>query len=367
MARSYSRLGICEKEVSMNSRLPVFAVMSATIFLVPIQLNSQTPVSKGNPAAKGAPAPKSTAWTPPRLPDGKPDLGGYWSNNTATPFERPQAFAGREFLTDEEARALEKESRERTRASDFQVQQRPHEIGDYNAAFKEDSRWVVSTNRTSIITEPKDGRMPPLTPEAQKKFEADEEYHKRHPHDGPENMTTIERCITWITSGPPMLPTFYNNNYQIIQTHDHLMILAEMVHDVRIIPLDGRPHENIPQWVGDSRGHWEGDTLVVETFNFNGKRGWFGAPMTEGGGGQRPDQKMRVTERFTRTAPDILLYQFIIDDPGTYTKPWSGEIPMRASNGPVYEYACHEGNYAMVDILSGARAEEREAAKLPIK
>ena len=123
------------------------------------------------------------------------------------------------------------------------------------------------------------------------------------------------------------------------------MILAEMIHDVRIIPLDGRPHEDIHQWVGDSRGHWEGDTLVVETINFNGKRGWFGTPMVEGGGGKRPDAKMRVIERFTRTAPDILLYQFTVDDPGIYTKPWSGEIPMRMSKDPVYEYACHEGNY----------------------
>ena len=205
--------------------------------------------------------------------------------------------------------------------------------------------------------------MPPLTPEAQKKFDADQAYHKQHPHDGPEDMTTIERCITWISSGPPMLPTFYNNNYQIVQTHDHLIILVEMIHDVRIIPLDGRPQGNIPQWMGDSRGHWEGNTLVVETTNFNGKRGWFGTPMTEGGGGRRPDVKMRVIERFTRTAPDILLYQFTIDDPGTYTKPWSGEIPMRSFPGPVYEYACHEGNYGMQLILSGARSDEKNAAQ----
>jgi len=235
-------------------------------------------------------------------------------------------------------------------------------VGDYNAAFKEDSRWIVSTKRTSIITDPKDGRMPPLTPEARKRFEADQDYHKQHPHDGAEDMTTIERCITWISSGPPMLPTFYNNNYQLVQTRDYVAILTEMIHDVRVIPLDGRPHGNVRQWMGDSRGHWEGDTLVVETINFNGKRGWFGTPMTEGGGGKRPDEKMRVIERFTRTAPDILLYQFTVDDPGMYTKPWSGEIPMRSMNGPVYEYACHEANYAMVNILSGSRTEEREAA-----
>jgi hypothetical protein len=347
----------------VNFELVTLTVISAAIFLSPIQMAAQTPDSQANPAARGTLVTKARSATIPHLPDGRPDLGGYWSNNTVAPLERPQALAGKEFLTDDEARALEKNSRERTKASDFQASQRPGEVGDYNAAFKEDSRWALPNKRTSIITDPKDGRMPPLTPEAQKKFDADEAYHRQHPHDGPEDMTTIERCITWITSGPPMLPTFYNNNYQIIQTHDHLMIVTEMIHDTRIIPLDRRPHENIRQWTGDSRGHWEGDTLVVETTNFNGKRGWFGTPMTEGGGGRRPDAKMRVIERFTRTAPDILLYQFTIDDPGIFTRPWSGEIPMKSMGGPVYEYACHEANYSMVDILSGARAEEREAAE----
>jgi len=323
----------------------------------------------GSPAQVGSAAPvkKSAGWTAPRLPNGKPDLGGYWSNNTATPFQRPENLASKEFLSDEEAKKLEVESRERTKASDLQKIQRPNEIGDYNAVYKEDGRWALPNNRTSIITDPKDGRMPPLTPEAQKRFDADQESHRLRPHDGPEDMTTIERCITWITSGPPMLPTFYNNNYQLIQTHDHVLILAEMIHDVRIIPLDGRPHENVPQWMGDSRGRWEGDTLVVETINFNGRRGWFGTPMTEGGGGKRTDQKMKVTERFTRTAPDILLYQFTVDDPGMFTKPWSGEIPMRTVKPPIYEYACHEGNYGMSLILSGARAEERGAAAKPSK
>jgi hypothetical protein len=350
----------------MNSRLRCLAVVLAAILILSIQLAAQIPAAKGNPTTKGPPDAKSTT-SIPRLPDGKPDLGGYWSNNTVTPLERPMAFAGREFLTDEEARALEDNSKRddnaRVKGGAGGGKAGPGGVGDYNAVFLEDSQRVLANKRTSIITDPKDGKMPPLTPEAQRKFDADEEYHKQHPHDGPEDMTTIERCITWISSGPPMLPTFYNNNYQIIQTHDQVMILAEMIHDVRIIPLDGRPHEDIHQWVGDSRGHWEGDTLVVETINFNGKRGWFGTPMVEGGGGKRPDTKMRVIERFTRTRPDILLYQFTIDDPGTYTKPWSGEIPMRMGKDPVYEYACHEGNYAMVDILVGARSEEKESAE----
>jgi hypothetical protein len=343
--------------MKIRNLLPAFVILASVCLGQGV-----APASAKKEAARG-PAAKSSVWTPPRLPDGKPDLSGYWSNNTATPLERPGTLAGKEFQSDEEAKLLETESRERTKASDRQKTERPNEVGDYNAIFKEDGRWALPNRRTSIITDPKDGRMPPMTPAAKQKFDADQQYHKLHPHDGPEDMTTIERCITWISSGPPMLPTFYNNNYQVIQTHDHLMILAEMIHDTRVIPLDGRPHENIPQWMGDSRGHWEGDTLVVETINFNGRRGWFGTPMTEGGGGKRPDQKMKVTERFTRMAPDILLYQFTVDDPGIYTKPWSGEIPMRATAGPVYEYACHEGNYGMPLILTGARADEQKAGK----
>ena len=334
----------------MNSRLAALTVISLAVLLSSVSIASQAPPAKPR------------TWTAPRLADGRPDLSGYWSNNTIAPLERPAALGGKEFVTEDEARAQEKEARERTRASDRQAIERPGEVGDYNAAFKEDSKWALPNGRTSIITDPKDGRMPPLTPEARKKFEADQAAHKARPHDGPEDMTTIERCITWISSGPPMLPTFYNNNYHIVQTRDYLIINVEMIHDVRIIPLDGPPHGSITQWMGDSRGHWEGNTLVVETINFNGKRGWFGTPMTEGGGGRRPDAKMRVIERFTRTAPDILLYQFTIDDPGTYAQPWSGEIPMRSFPGPVYEYACHEGNYGMQLILSGARSDEKSAA-----
>jgi hypothetical protein len=160
-----------------------------------------------------------------------------------------------------------------------------------------------------------------------------------------------------------MLPTFYNNNYQILQTHDHVMIMTEMVHDVRIIPVDGRPHDNVRQWMGDSRGHYEGDTLVVETINFNGKRGWFEKTTTEAGGEKRPDQNMKVIERFTRTAPDVLLYQFTVDAPDIYTKPWSGEIEMQVLKGQMVEYACIEGDQGMQLILKGARADEKAAAE----
>ena len=296
---------------------------------------------------------KAAAWKPSRLPDGHPDLQGYWTNNTATPLQRP-AGAG-EFLTDgDKAPAGRGGQTAQNRNRPF-----PDLFGI--AAGAGDVRYVM--RRTSIITDPADGKIPPLTPEAQGKYEADREYHRLHYHDGPEEMTTFERCLVVVTSGPPMLPTAYNNNYQIVQTHDHVMIMTEMMHDVRIIPLDGRPHDGIRQWMGDSRGHWEDDTLVVETTNFNGKRGYFGPILFNGDDLKRHDEQMSVIERFTRNAPDILLYRFTVNDPGTYTKPWSGEIEMQALKGPLVEYACHEGDQAMELILKGARADEKAAAE----
>jgi hypothetical protein len=344
----------------MNPQLPVLAVISVAIPLVAVPLLAQGPGAK--PSEKIVSVAKPAKGGVTRLPDGHPDLGGFWSNNTAIPLERPEAYAGREFLTDDEAKAVEQGSRERTLAADRQATERPNEVGDYNAAFKEDAKWVMANRRNSIITDPKDGRIPPVTPEAQKKLEAAREYHRLHYLSGPEDMTTFERCITTINSGPPMLPNAYNNNYQIVQTYDHLVIYVEMIHDVRIVSLDGREHSNIPQWAGDSRGHWEGDTLVVETTNFNGKRGWFSTQLKFYGDDlKRPDEKMTVIERFTRMAPDMLLYQFTISDSATYVTPWSGEITMRSFAGPVYEYACHEGNYGMELMLAGARAQEKAA------
>lgn len=347
---------ICFKRRStLTPRLSTFTLISVTIFLTAVRILAQAPVPTGNPAAKIASPAQSTKLTVPRLPDGHPDLQGFWTNNTATPLQRP-AGAG-EFLTDGVKAPAGRggqaaPNRNRPFLDLFGI-----------AAGGADARYVM--RRTSIITDPADGKIPPMTPEAQKKYAADQEHHKLHPHDGPEDLGTLERCITWITSGPPMLPTFYNNNYQVVQTHDHVMIMTEMVHEARIIPVDGRPHSDIRQWVGDSRGHYEGDTLVVETINFNGRRGWFEKSGTEGGGEKRPDQKMKVIERFTRTAPDILLYQFTVDDPGIYTKPWSGEIEMHALKGPspIVEYACHEGDQAMELILKGARAEEKADAE----
>ena len=330
----------------MNPRLSALAV---ALCLVPVQIAAQAPVPNGNAASKTAPAGKPAKWVVARLPDGRPDFGGYWTNHTATPLERPDTFAGREFLTEDEFKDLEQRSA------------RP--VANPNNPFLNlwagDTRWVMGNKRTSMITDPKDGKLPPLTPEAQRKLEADR--NGRSPfYSGPEDLPTFVRCLPVTTSGPPMLPSAYNNNYQIVQTHDHVAIATEMMHDVRIIPVDGRPHDDVRQWSGDSRGHYEGDTLVVETTNFNGKRGYFGA---NGNDIPRPDAKMTVVERFTRTAPDILLYQFTVNDPGMYTKPWSGEITMKSYAGTILEYACHEANQTMSNILSGARVEEKAAGQ----
>ena len=245
----------------------------------------------------------------------------------------------------------------------------PGSVGAYNAIFFEPKK-VVATLRTSVITDPKNGKLPPLTPEAQQRYAAQRKYRDEHPADDAQHMYVWDRCLWMPNAGPPMFPYAYNNTYQIVQSHDHVAITAEMLHDTRIVPVDGRPHGNVRQWNGDSVGHYEGDTLVVETTHMNGKADWDdGAPSgsTNPAGHaafliyHRTSEKTRVVERFTRTAPDILLYQFTVEDPSIYTTPWSGEITMRASKFPVYEYACHEANYALENMLTGARAEEQAA------
>jgi hypothetical protein len=202
--------------------------------------------------------------------------------------------------------------------------------------------------------DPIDGRLPPLTPEAQKRVQATRARMEEHSTDGPEGRTLGERCILWATAGPPMLPGPYNNNFQIFETRDRVVILNEMIHDARVIPLDGSPHlaSNIRQLMGDSRGHWDGNTLVVDTTNFSGQFSVRGS-----------DENLHLTERFTRVSPDTLLYEFTVDDPTAFTRPWTAQIPVTKTKGPIFEYACHEGNYAMVDILAGARAAEKKNSK----
>jgi len=284
---------------------------------------------------------------------GERDLQGIWTNATVTPLERPAEFAGKEFLTEAEAAAFEKRARDRNDADRREGDAEADLATGYNDLFWERGRSVVSTRRTSLVVDPPDGRIPPLTPEAQRKAAARAEARRLRPADGPEDRSLDDRCIVRGTSGPPMLPAGYSNNYQIVQSADSVAILVEMIHDARIIPIDAvnaRPHlsGNIRQLTGDPRGRWEGRTLVVETTNFTDRRPF------RGSGGH-----LRVTERFTRADATTLLYRFTVDDPETFTRPWSGEIPMKKIVGPIFEYACHEGNYSMAYILSAARHEER--------
>jgi hypothetical protein len=278
------------------------------------------------------------------------DLQGFWTNGTLTPLERPPELAGKEFFTPAEAAEYEKQGRERNNAD-----RRDRSADDdlaigYNAVWWERGTHVVSTRRTSLLVDPADGRIPPLTPAAQKKAADRAEARRLHPADGPENGSLADRCIVRGTAGPPMLPAGYNNNYQILQTPDHVVILIEMIHDARIISLDGRPHlgQKIRHWLGDSRGRWEGNTLVVETTNFTDKTNFRGS-----------GENLRVVERFTRVDDSTLLYQFTVEDPQSFARPWSGEIPMKRAEGPLYEYACHEGNLSMENILTIARDEEK--------
>jgi hypothetical protein len=288
---------------------------------------------------------------PPKTADGKPDLQGYWTNVTVTPLERPADLAGKQFFTPQEAADFEKQTVQRNNADRRDGVGTDADVGKaYNDFWWDRGTKVVSTLRTSIIIDPPDGKIPALTAEAQKKQADARAAARGHANDGPENRALTERCILWPTAGPPMLPSFYNNNYQIVQGPGYVMILVEMIHDVRIIPTDGRPHlpPQIRQWMGDPRGHWEGNTLVVETTNFSDKSSFRGS-----------DENLKLIERFTRTGPNTLLYEFTVNDPTAFTKPFTGQIPMYPAQGPILEYACNEGNYAMTGILGGARAEEK--------
>jgi hypothetical protein len=282
----------------------------------------------------------------------QPDLEGIWTNATITPLERPAEFAGKEFLTEKEAAEYERQVRERNNADRRDANAEADLAVGYNDVWWDRGTKVVSTRRTSIVVDPPDGRIPPLTPEAQKKAAARAEARRLHPADGPEDRSLADRCIVRNNTGPPMLPAGYNNNYQILQTPDHVVILIEMIHDARLIPLRPRPHlpENVRQWLGDSLGRWEGNTLVVDTTNYTDKTNFRGS-----------GERLRVTERFTRVDEDTLLYQFTVNDPESFTRPWSGEIPMKKVAGPIFEYACHEGNLSMENILRAARAEEKAA------
>jgi hypothetical protein len=296
-------------------------------------------------------AQSTTATAPSRTPWGQPDLQGIWDFRSITPLQRPEELANKEFLTELEAAKLEREAVERNRSLDERPAERTKvggDVGAYNNFWMDRGTTTVGTKRTSLIIDPPNGRIPPLTPTAEKRAAARNSYRREHPADSWEDRSLADRCL--FTTGLPILPSAYNNNVQLFQTPDHVVILAEMTHTVRIFPLNERHHRSIRQWVGNSRAHWEGDTLVVETTNFHDQAGIRGST-----------PNARLIERFTRVSPATLQYEFTLEDPETWTRPWTAQVQMTKSNEPLYEYACHEGNYAMVGILAGARAEEKAA------
>lgn len=302
------------------------------------------------------------SWTAPRTAYGQPDLQGIWDFRTITPLERPRALGDKAFFTEAEAATFEKEENRRQNRDliDPKVGGLNYPAGGvipYNEVWYDRGDKVVKTRRTSLIVDPPNGRLPPYTPEGQKKADrrAQEGRDTQLGHpiaDSWEDRPLQERCIMGLNAGPPMTPGPYNNNFLFLQTPDYVVVLTEMVHDARIIPLDGRPGLNIRQWKGDSRGHWEGETLVVETKNFKRETSLPGS-----------SANTHLIERFTRTDPETLLYEFTVHDPTTWTRPWTAQVPMSKSNAPIYEFACHEGNYALPGILAGARADEKAAAE----
>ena len=289
-----------------------------------------------------------------RTPDGHPDLQGVWNFSTATPMERPPDLAEQATLTEEEAAAWEQRLAEQRAANESEREDAPlgARLG-YSVRVWFEHGHALSEQRTSLVIDPVDGRIPAVRPDVAARAELRGILRGRHAH-GPEDRGSSERCLLGFNSGPPMTPSAYNNNVQLFQTADHVVILNEMVHNARIVPLDGRPHlpAHLRQWVGDSRASWDGDTLVVETRNFLGETSLRGS-----------SANLRLVERFTRAGPDRLIYEFTVNDPTSWAGPWTAQVQMTRTDEPLYEYACHEGNYSMASSLSGARAmEAREAA-----
>lgn len=311
-------------------------VFAATVWIVSAEAQSEVP---------------QTAW-------GKPDLQGIWDFRTITPLERPNDLAEREFLTEEEATSREKAVVDRNLElllAPPRTAETGQNVGAYNNFWMDRGTRVVGTRRTSLIVEPSNGRMPEMT-DAGKKRAARRGSFSDELAESYVDLSNPDRCIMGFNAGPPITPGGYNQNMQLFQTPGHVAILNEMVHNARIIPLDDRAGlgERIPQWSGDSRGHWEGHTLVIETRNFNGpetQRRWRGA-----------SENMTLVERLTRLDDGTLQYEFTVTDPETWENSWTVSIPMVRTEIPMYEYACHEGNYGLYNILAGARMDELAVA-----
>ncbi|HEY1307993.1 MAG TPA: hypothetical protein VGF24_30780 [Vicinamibacterales bacterium] len=336
---------------ALVSALVVSVVIAIAMAATSSVAGQSAPLEKPRPVAKAVAPTK--AYTPSKTPDGQPDLQGFWTNSTYVPLERPNGVT-KDLYTKEEAEAAIKRAAERE-----SEQTEPGTTADVHYDFtqfgldRSQSTFATSL-RTSQIYDPSDGKVPPMTPEGQKRLQERNAARKLAggPYDDVKNMPIGSRCIMMGGAGPPLQNAGYNANYQIVQGAGYVMILTEMIHDARIIPIDNRPAppSGVRQWTGVSRGHYEGNTLVVETTNFNGKN-----PFRNG------SENMKVTERFTRIADDAIEYKFTIDDPSTWTKAWSAELPLVKTDGPIFEFACHETNFGIANILAGAREDDRKA------
>ena len=327
----------------MRTRLLVIAMLAARI-LAPL------------PAAA-----QGKASTPSRTPDGKPNLAGIYSFSTITPLQRPDALSGKATLSDEEAATFEQAENTRLNRDLFDPIKGQPSAGyapraqggvlSYNETWYERGSKLTGDKRTSLIVDPPSGTIP-FTDAARRRNAERAQLSNSGAGDSYEDRPLADRCLQGFNSGPPMTPGAYNNNVQIMQIPGTIVIINEMVHNARIIPTDGRPHTTLRQWSGDSRGHWEGDTLVVETVNFRRETSLQGSTADT-----------RLVERFTRIDADTLKYEFTVSDPHSYTQPWSAMVPWSRIPGPLFEYGCHEGNYALPNILAGARAQEKQQAR----
>jgi hypothetical protein len=345
--------------------------MSYRFIAIVLALGTLAARSPGQSTTAQAQSPTRSKMAPaatkavPRMPDGHPDLQGVWTNATITPLERPEAFAGKATLTDAEAKAYEAKDHEVNTldsdvTSNFNRRTGGPGVGAYNNLFVDrgsELARVDGMKRTSLIIDPPDGKIPRETAAAPRQLGGggQGEQYAGVSYDSVKLRPLSERCLIGFgsTSGPPMLPVLYNNNYEIVQTPETIMILVEMVHDVRVIRMNAQHlPKSMHKWLGDSVGHWEGDTLVVETTNFNPQNRFRGS-----------SESLKVIERFRRVDGRTILYRATVADPTAYSKPWTLEYPFNATAGPVYEYACHEGNYSMPDILGGARKQEAGSSK----
>ena len=310
------------------------------------------------PVAGNGQAVEDGDWIVPRTSAGHPVLQGHWTNSTVIPLQRPEEFGEKAFYAEEE---LEEFTRRRlviTETTPGTAADVHYMLDDFGLDRSQNTLAV--NQRTSILFDPPNGRLPEPTAEAREFVAAARAWRAEHGYDSAQNRPLAERCVIWPHEGPPMIPVGYNSNFQIMQTGEHVVILIEMLHDARIIALSDSPAlpEGVTQWLGDSRGRWEGDTLVVETTDFTGDTSIWST------GGVPVSTDARITERFTRTGEDSILYEFTVDDPAMWTQSWSGEYSMARIDGPMFEYACHEGNYGLVNTLSGQRYEEQQAAGL---